>query len=48
MELSRQFDLANDPEQSVEFLEKEIKQAEEINAYAYKKELLEKSIKEFF
>jgi serine/threonine protein kinase len=44
MELARQFELANEHEQSVEFLKKEILQAEEINAYAYKRSLLEKSL----
>ena len=47
MELSRQFDLANEPEKSVEVLEKEIEKAEEVNAYSYKKSLLEKSLKNF-
>ena len=42
MELARQFELANEYEQSVEFFKKEITQAEEISAYAYKKSLLEK------
>lgn len=44
MELARQFELANEHEQSVEFLKKEILQAEEINAYAYKRSLLEKAL----
>ena len=42
MELARQFELANEYEQCVEFFKKEITQAEEISAYAYKKSLLEK------
>ena len=45
MELARQFELANEHEQSVEFLKKEILQAEEINAYAYKRSLLEKALR---
>lgn len=44
MELARQFELANEYEQSVEFLKKEILQAEEINAFAYKRSLLEKAL----
>ena len=44
IELARQFELANEYEQSVEFLKKEIIQAEAINAYAYKKALLEKAL----
>ncbi|MFZ1519143.1 MAG: serine/threonine-protein kinase, partial [Ignavibacteriaceae bacterium] len=47
VELSRQYDLANEPEKAVEVLEKEIDKAEEVNAYSYKKELLEKSLKNF-
>ncbi|HEX9251152.1 MAG TPA: protein kinase, partial [Ignavibacteriaceae bacterium] len=45
MELARQFELANEHEQSVEFLKKEILQAEEISAYAYKRSLLEKALR---
>ncbi len=44
MELARQFELANEFDQSVEYLKKEISQAEEINAYAYKRSLLEKAL----
>ncbi len=44
MELARQFELAYEFEQSVEFLKKEIIQAEEISAYAYKRSLLEKAL----
>jgi len=44
MELARQFELANEYEQSVGFLKKEIIQAEEISAYAYKRSLLEKAL----
>ena len=45
MELARQFELANEFDQSVEYLKKEILQAEEINAYAYKRSLLEKALR---
>jgi serine/threonine protein kinase len=45
MELARQFELANEHEQSVEYLEKEIKQAEEISAYSYKRTLLERALR---
>ncbi|MCU0344675.1 MAG: tetratricopeptide repeat protein, partial [Ignavibacterium sp.] len=45
IELARQFELGNDFEQSVEFLKKEILQAEEINAFAYKRSLLDKAIR---
>ncbi len=44
MELSRQYELANEPEQSVEFLRKEILLADEISAFAYKRSLLEKAV----
>jgi len=44
MELARQFELANEYEQSVTFLKKEILQPEEMNAYAYKRSLLEKAL----
>ncbi len=45
MELARQFELANEFDQSVEYLKKEILQAEEINAYAYKRSLLDKALR---
>jgi serine/threonine protein kinase/tetratricopeptide (TPR) repeat protein len=45
IELARQFELANEPEQSIEYLKKEIRQAEEISAYSYKRSLLEKALK---
>jgi len=45
MELARQFELANEFDQSVEYLKKEILQAEEINAYAYKRTLLDKALR---
>lgn len=44
MELARQFELANEYEQAIEFLKKEILQAEEISAFAYKRSLLEKAL----
>jgi serine/threonine protein kinase/tetratricopeptide (TPR) repeat protein len=45
MELARQFEFANEFEQSVEFIRKEILKAEEISAFAYKRTLLEKAIR---
>ena len=45
MELARQFELANDHEQSVDYLKKEILQANEINAFAYKRSLIEKALR---
>ncbi|MBK7631430.1 MAG: serine/threonine protein kinase [Ignavibacteriales bacterium] len=45
MELARQFELANEHEQSVEYLKKEIRQAEEISAYSYKRMLLERALR---
>ena len=45
MESARQFELANEHDQSVEFLKKEILQADEISAYAYKRSLLEKALR---
>lgn len=44
MELAKQYELANEPEQSVEFLRKEILLADEISAFAYKRVLLEKAV----
>lgn len=44
IELARQFELANEFEHSVEYLKKEILQAEKISAYSYKRSLLEKAI----
>ncbi|MEO8232442.1 MAG: protein kinase [Ignavibacteriota bacterium] len=44
MELAKQYELANEPEQSVEFLRKEILLADEISAFAYKRSLLEKAL----
>ncbi len=45
LELARQFELANESEQSVKYLSKEIKLAEEISAYSYKRTLLERSLR---
>jgi serine/threonine protein kinase len=44
IELSRQFELANEFERSVEVLQKEIGRAEEISAFKYKKTLLERAL----
>jgi serine/threonine protein kinase len=45
VELSRQYEVANEFEKSAEILAKEIERAEEIHAYSYKKTLLEKLLK---
>ena len=44
-ELSRQYEVANEPEKAVEILSKEIKGAEEIHSYTYKRSLIEKSLR---
>lgn len=45
LELSRQYEIANEPEKAVEILSKEIEEAEEIHSYSYKRSLIEKSIR---
>ena len=45
IELSHQYEIANEPEKAVEILEKEIRKAEEIHAYSYKSSLIQKSLK---
>ena len=45
LELSRQYELANEHVKAVEVIKKEIERAEEINAFTYKRLLLEKSLK---
>lgn len=45
VELSRQFELANEYERAAEVLRKEINRAEDISAYSYKKSLLERLLK---
>jgi serine/threonine protein kinase/tetratricopeptide (TPR) repeat protein len=45
VELSRQYEIANEFEKSIEIIQKEIDKAELIHSYIYKKLLLEKSLK---
>ncbi len=45
MELARQFELANEFEQSVDYLKKEMVQAESISAFTYKRSLLERALR---
>jgi hypothetical protein len=45
LELSRQYEIANEPEKAVEILSKEIERAEEIHSYSYKRSLIEKSVR---
>lgn len=45
VELARQFELANENEQTAETLSKEINRAEEISAFNYKKSLIEQLLK---
>ena len=45
VELSRQYEAANEPEKAIEILEKEIRKAEDLHAYSYKRSLIEKSFK---
>ena len=45
VELSRQYELANEHVKAVEVLKKEIDRTEEISAFAYKRSLLEKSLR---
>ncbi|MDP2364834.1 MAG: tetratricopeptide repeat protein, partial [Ignavibacteria bacterium] len=45
LELSRQYELANEHVKAVEALSKEIERTEEINAFAYKRTLLEKMLR---
>ena len=45
LELSRQYELANEHLKAVEALKKEIERTEEISAFAYKRTLLEKSLR---